>query len=73
MKRTIIIQPAEKHMDKGQIKLTVEHEITEQHSTSSTIYIPEALFVMLPSMVDSYKTTPQKMTANVITKDKDTD
>lgn len=73
MKRTVTIQPAEKYMDKGQVKLTVEREITDQHSTSSTIYIPEALFVLLPTMVASYQTNPQWMTGNVITEDKDTD
>lgn len=66
MKRTITLQPAEKHMAPGQVKLTVSHEITEQHSTSSTVYIPEALFVMLPSMIESYRTNPQWMTGNVV-------
>lgn len=67
MKRTITFQPAEKHVNPGQIKMTIEYEIDSHKTDSTTVYIPEALFVLMPSMIDSYVTKPQKMSANVLT------
>lgn len=69
-RKKITLQPAEKHMDPGQVKLTVEHEVDgDRLVNSSSVYIPEALLSMLPGMVDSYRTNPQIMSGSVITSD----
>lgn len=67
--KTIKIQPAEKYMDPGQIKVSVEHQVDGRVSNSSSMYIPEALFYMLPAMVDSYRTKQQSMTGHVVIED----
>lgn len=66
MEKRVDLGPAEKHMEKGQVKFTYTEVYDDKQSRSSSIYLPEGMLDMIGTMMHNYRVSKSKAFAVVL-------
>jgi len=60
VEKRVDLGPAEKHMEKGKVKLTYTEVTSDSTSHSTAIYLPEGMLDMIGTMMHNYRVSESK-------------